>query len=425
MRAEAAAALPGFNYERHNLDTCNDKLIPSGPVYTAEGFRELKPYSGCWTKWGGWGEWDVDRKKSVLAGRPIPVPDVDDAVVAEMTVVMHTYLGNAEGTAVVGGGSHNPRDISVWTEIKDVRAFDDGQPTTKFDNDYMKLTVTAEEGEDSGDCVRRASDADRRAKVGAWRAGTAYDDYVFTSLPKAGDAASIDICEISPKLHYEDRWGPIDGEIALWNKPEGRVYRYSQVPRVRCDDSKMGNKVGDDEYRHKKACVFGSANRIFTMSLSDPNITGAALHNFTAVNFPNATRPELKDEDGDVLDKKIPGDYGPGSEPEDKENFLRRGTASPSADAKTWVRSNRAKIVTPCRHERVRLEGEGVVVKKKLECDEFPYASSKMGAKDANGHFSIMYIPKLQNNLHGRYLSAFYSRYRVGTDNKFWVRIVD
>ncbi|MEV6984653.1 DNRLRE domain-containing protein [Sphaerisporangium sp. NPDC051017] len=424
--AEAAAAvLPGFDYERHDLDTCNDKLIPSGLVYTAEGFRELKPYSGCWTKWLGWGEWDVDRKKSVAAGKPIPVPDPDDAVVAETTVVMHTYLGNADGTGVVGGGSHNPRDISVWTKVKDVRAFDDGQPTTKFDNDYMRLEVTADEGEDSGDCVRRASDTDRRAKVGTWRAGTAYDDYVFTSLPKAGDDASIDICEISPKLYYEDRWGPLDGEIALWNKPERRVYRYSQVPRVRCDNSKMGNKVGSDEYRHKKACVFGSANRIFTMSLSDTNITGAALHNFMAMNFPNATRPELLDSDGNLLNKDIPGDYGPGSEPKDKENFLRRGTASPSADAKAWVRENRTKISTPCRHERTRLEGQEVVVKKTLECDEFPYASSKQGAKDANGHYSIMYIPKLQNNIHGRYLSAFYSRYRVGTDNKFWVRIVD
>ncbi|GAA0436375.1 hypothetical protein Acor_65330 [Acrocarpospora corrugata] len=423
--AAAASVVPGFDYERHNLETCNDKLRPSGLVYTAEGFRELKPYSGCWTKWLGWGEWDVDRKKSVAAGRPIPVPDPDDAVVAETTVVMHTYLGNADGSGVVGGGSHNPRDISVWTEVKDVRAFDDGQPTTNFDNDYMRLEVTAAKGEDSGNCVRRASDTDRRARVSTWRAGTAYDDYVFTSQPKAGDDASIDICEISPKLYYEDRWGPLDGEIALWNKPENRIYRYSQVPRVRCDNSKMGNKVGSDDYRHKKACVFGSANRIFTMSLSDTVITGAAFHNFMAMNFPNATRPERRDEDGNVLDKDIPGDYGTGTEPEDKDNFLRRGTASPGSAAKEWSDANRAKIVTPCRHERTRLENEGVTVAGTLECDEFPYASSKMGAKDANGNFSIMYIPKLQNNRHGRYLSAFYSRYRVGTDNKFWVRVVD
>jgi len=421
----AAAALPGFDYERHDLKECNDKLRPSGLVYTAEGFRELKPYSGCWTKWLGWGEWDVDRKKSVAAGRPIPVPDPDDAVVAEATVVMHTYLGNADGTAVIGGGSHNPRDISVWVEIKDVRAFDDGEPTTKFDNDYLRLEVTADEGEDSGDCVRRRSDTDRRARIGTWRAGTTYEDYVFTSLPKAGDDASIDICEISPKLIYEDRWGPIDGEIALWNKPERRIYRYSQVPRVRCDSSKMGNKVGKDDYRHKGACVFGSANRIFTMSRSDKNITGAVMHNFTALNHPEATVPQLRDGNGNLVVKKIPGDYGPGVEPKDKNNFLRRGTASPSAAAKEFVRGNRDTIATPCRQERKRLEDQGVKVKGTLQCDEYPYASTKQGAKYANGHYSIRYIPKLENNLHGRYLSAFYSRYRVGTDNKFWVRIVD
>jgi hypothetical protein len=187
----------------------------------------------------------------------------------------------------------------------------------------------------------------------------------------------------------------------------------------------MGNKVGSDEYRHKKAGVFGSANRIFTLSLSDTNITGAAFHNFKALSFPNATVPQRLDDDGNALPKKIPGDYGPGSEPEDKTDFLQRGTASPSKDAEAWADANRAKIITPCRHERIRLEAEGVVVKNAMECDEFPYASTKQGAKEADGNFSIMYVRTSHNKLHGRYLSAFYSRYRVGTDNKFWVRILD
>ncbi|WP_442811251.1 NucA/NucB deoxyribonuclease domain-containing protein [Streptosporangium sp. NBC_01756] len=85
--------------------------------------------------------------------------------------------------------------------------------------------------------------------------------------------------------------------------------------------------------------------------------------------------------------------------------------------------ANRSKIATPCLHERTRIANAGGSVAG-MQCDEFPYASSRQGAKDANGHFSIRYIPTKVNGMHGRYLSAFYSRYRVGTDNKFWVRII-
>lgn len=425
-QATSGGAIPGFDYERHNLQTCNAKLIPSGQFYTAEGFRELRPYSGCWTKWLGWGEWEIDRKKSIAAGRPIPVPDVDDAVVAEVTIVMHTYLGDADGSAVIGDDDdkYDPRQITVFTEVKEVRAYDDGEPTTAFDSDYMKLQVTAAaaEDKDSGPCVKLDGD-DRRTQVRNWKNATMTETYVFESKPKTNDPDSVDVCEISPILIYEDRWGPIDGEIALWNKPERRPYRYSQVPRVRCDNKKMGNKVGQaNDYRHKKACIFGSANRILTLSLSDRQITGAAHHNSIALHNPELTVPKLLDGNGNELRKQIPGNYGPGNSP--AGDHLERGTASPAAEAKAWADANRNKIAAPCRQERTRIENEGGSVAG-MQCDEFPYASSKQGAKDANGHFSIKYIPTGENNMHGRYLSAFYSRYRVGTDNKFWVRIVE
>jgi hypothetical protein len=59
----------------------------------------------------------------------------------------------------------------------------------------------------------------------------------------------------------------------------------------------------------------------------------------------------------------------------------------------------------------------------KLQCDEYPFASTKNGAHNSKGHFSIRYVDRDKNRLHGQYLAAFYSRYRVGNDNRFWVRI--
>ncbi|MEU6788740.1 NucA/NucB deoxyribonuclease domain-containing protein [Nonomuraea angiospora] len=56
-------------------------------------------------------------------------------------------------------------------------------------------------------------------------------------------------------------------------------------------------------------------------------------------------------------------------------------------------------------------------------CDEYPFASTIQGALHAKGNFSVRAVDHQQNIDHGHVLRSFFSHYRVGGDNEFWVLI--
>ncbi|MCA2178927.1 hypothetical protein LDL08_22310 [Nonomuraea glycinis] len=56
-------------------------------------------------------------------------------------------------------------------------------------------------------------------------------------------------------------------------------------------------------------------------------------------------------------------------------------------------------------------------------CDEYPFASSKEGAGTARGNYSLRALNKSHSLTHGRKIGAWYTEYRVGTGNSFWVLI--
>ncbi|MEU1729394.1 NucA/NucB deoxyribonuclease domain-containing protein [Nonomuraea sp. NPDC005692] len=58
-----------------------------------------------------------------------------------------------------------------------------------------------------------------------------------------------------------------------------------------------------------------------------------------------------------------------------------------------------------------------------INCDEYPFASTKQGAGYVKGHYSVRAVRATQNRAHGNALSAFYSSYRVGPRNPFWIKI--
>ncbi|WP_433381749.1 NucA/NucB deoxyribonuclease domain-containing protein [Streptosporangium sp. CA-115845] len=58
------------------------------------------------------------------------------------------------------------------------------------------------------------------------------------------------------------------------------------------------------------------------------------------------------------------------------------------------------------------------------QCDEYPFGSTKEGARNAKGHFSLRAVATVPNRLHGDAVRNFYADYRVGPDNRFWVQVV-
>lgn len=418
----ADPVVPKFDYERHSIETCNEKLTPSGLYHTAEGFAEVRPYSGCWTKWLGWGEWEIDRVKSVAAGRPIPMPDSNTATVLEATVVMHTYLGNTYETGVIGGAdtTQKPRDITIFTQISDIRDYVDGNLTDDNDSDILSLEIDREASDDSEcDLKEGSTTLPHKKPISAWKT-SGYNKFTLQSTGGENDGTgSIATCTIEPWILYEDKFlGVLDTDIPLWNKPETRIYNDRQSPHVRCDSKVMGNKVGKDYYKHKGACIFPAADRIFTMSRSDFNISNPIpsheVNNGPVQNIDKAlkdsanTNPPLN---GTPQPKNIPGNYGPGDKP--------LGTALIRTTKESEVTANRTTIKGPCDLYYPNRTANS------QQCDEYPFGSTQNGAAKANGHYAIMAVNTKKNGYHGRQLAAFYSRYRVGGENKFWIRIIN
>jgi len=54
-----------------------------------------------------------------------------------------------------------------------------------------------------------------------------------------------------------------------------------------------------------------------------------------------------------------------------------------------------------------------------MNCDEYPFATTKQGAASANGHYSLRAVNAKQNRAQGDALGAFYAHYRVGSNNPF------
>jgi hypothetical protein len=74
------------------------------------------------------------------------------------------------------------------------------------------------------------------------------------------------------------------------------------------------------------------------------------------------------------------------------------------------------KYQEPWRQDRLPIGGPN-------SCDEYPFASAKEGAGTAQGNYSLRALNKSHNTTHGRKIGTWYTEYRVGTDNSFWVLI--
>ncbi|WP_165974590.1 NucA/NucB deoxyribonuclease domain-containing protein [Nonomuraea deserti] len=162
------------------------------------------------------------------------------------------------------------------------------------------------------------------------------------------------------------------------------------------------------------------------------NFVEAINHNANAMNRSvNATtKPPLLDSAGRPMAKNSPGNWDVDWKKR-RANALHRSTDTKLANkhrATFWKKitktdPNTGQPVTYtncCQYYFDRSYAD-----KGQECDEFPFASTKEGASNANGHYSVRPIAHQDNNDHGDYIKAFYRIYRIGNGTRFWIRITN
>ncbi len=130
------------------------------------------------------------------------------------------------------------------------------------------------------------------------------------------------------------------------------------------------------------------------MSRKDPAVNESALHIYDALHRPERTFPSWPG-------KTIPGTKEP----------LHR-------DSKK-VDDNRKRSIQECKKVWRDYSGTG------LQCDEYPFASTKEGSTKGDNRFSVRLIDGTDNRKGGERLNEMYTLNRVLDGDPFYLKITD
>ncbi|GAA2397237.1 hypothetical protein GCM10010404_63660 [Nonomuraea africana] len=423
--AATTQAADDFKYEHMSLEECErgrDARTGGADIWNGgEGWDSISPYNGCWSRHLSFAIYERSTKYNKYCKCMLTTTAVEDYLNFDMTVVMHSYLGSADGLSVIGGAGTglSPRDIKVWTRVDNFWTADDdfwsmllGVGGTNPEDLYQSFKLQVDVDGGTNDCFKVFSSGDgggltRTGNLKKWMED-GDDVFTFHSAFGTGRASR---CSIRPWMVYNDPvhqgdWDKI--AVSAWGKPEND--KSAGSPTVRCDSLSMGAKTAI----YRGGCIFYGASRVYEMSTVDLENGAVARHIEMAYTRPQDTVPFKTDGP-----KHFPGKW-PNGEP------LSRIT---SVDSR--YEANRKAVEAVCDEffdDRPRkLTGEKDETKWE-HCDEFPFKSTKQGAafvheKYGANNFSVKSILGSQNTSAGRHLNIFYARYRVLANDKFWVHI--
>lgn len=145
-----------------------------------------------------------------------------------------------------------------------------------------------------------------------------------------------------------------------------------------------------------KGTVFTKARVELVMSQKDPTVNESATHIYDALNRPERTFPSWPG-------KSVPGVKEP----------LRRVVDPKKID------ENRQKSIQECKKVWGDYSGSG------LECDEYPFASTKEGSTKGDNRFSVRLIDGPDNRKGGERLNEIYTLNRMLDGDPFYVKITN
>ncbi|MFF8036254.1 NucA/NucB deoxyribonuclease domain-containing protein [Streptomyces sp. NPDC016626] len=143
-----------------------------------------------------------------------------------------------------------------------------------------------------------------------------------------------------------------------------------------------------------KGAVFTEARVELSFSQSDPAVDESALHIYDAQHNPERTFPSWPA-------KTVPGETEP----------LHR-----LVDAEEQQKNRNTSIAT-CNNVWGDYSGTP------LQCDEYPFASTKEGANKGDNRYSVRLIEGSDNEEGGRRLNSMYTLNRMLDDDPFYVKI--
>ncbi|MEU1730227.1 LamG-like jellyroll fold domain-containing protein [Streptosporangium sp. NPDC020145] len=437
-----------FSYERMSRTDCDKARRQSPRPWHGWGWTVLKPYTGCYSRKLGWGDW----KLNPFTRQPVSKCPQTHAVIMTANVLVYTNLGTKNGAPVVYGENDKDltaQDISVWTSITDVFVEDSKcRITTAFDGLGVQVAVDAV-GADGSSCTI-VKGQNRSTTIGGLKSD-GEDAFVFRS-----GGAKISNCTLRPKLYPPQNVKDLDPRpFHLWEylaTEQDPPTRKGDLPFVaRCDTKRISFLVkvpkGENPWRgNSGGCRLLGADRVYTMYTEDSYRKQVAQHILFAFQHPQDTDPKV-DREGKAIPKDFPGNYdkcgksfGPHLEPCVKVPLTKRsGTERIPGGGAKYDSKNKSERDRYCKNLPGRGEG--------MQCDEYPFASS-WEAIGVDGKLekstwiptlnaSLRYVTAEQNGAAGRDLSAFYARYRVLPDetpegglrdkpgNAFFVRIVE
>ncbi|MFF6779014.1 NucA/NucB deoxyribonuclease domain-containing protein [Streptomyces sp. NPDC012637] len=143
-----------------------------------------------------------------------------------------------------------------------------------------------------------------------------------------------------------------------------------------------------------KGAVFTQARAELVMSQKDPAVNESALHIYDALKRPERTFPSF-------LGKSVPGEKEP----------LHRLVDTDKSD------KQRANSIKECK--KIWGDYSGT----RLQCDEYPFASTYEGSLKGNNRFSVRLIEGTDNEAGGRMLNSMYIANRILDGDPFYVKI--
>ncbi|MEV1001317.1 DNRLRE domain-containing protein [Nonomuraea sp. NPDC050202] len=494
--ASAVTQTGNFDYEHLSLEKCQVSPGETGYAEYDARIREL-PYASCWSSYlyvQDYEENDSDGVRKMLKSNlksaiikllikeladELTEPfDDDDVLRFRATWVIHSYLGDPTGNAVVGGAGSGlkPTDMKMFLRIDELAVVDGVGGRVKVASNKLRgfnmspqiLTGTWSGGE--GSC--EIDDGRRSKDISDWHAKS---DELF--LVRASTQRTV-ICSYLPYLFIS-----ADGvllTLPLWSQKVQKtsdaktrgVLRHGSdepsdsfkwKPNFRCDRILFGAKDPEIEDRFG-GCINTRAKRVLVMSKTgDKDFIEVIEHIEDALNPSNSgTFPPLRPGGhtpsypptrkilGNEQNKLIPGNW---AAPRDTfagnpltlgkpgvQNGINRKAFSSipmfmdlgTPDAMQWLippdNSTHARNINYCKYYMQEkypkpFRADKLPMGGGLHCDEYPFAATVQGAANANGHYSVRAVNGAQNSLQGSRAGSFYTQYRVGEGNKFWVLI--
>ncbi|WP_083502171.1 DNRLRE domain-containing protein [Sphaerimonospora mesophila] len=207
----------------------------------------------------------------------------------------------------------------------------------------------------------------------------------------------LSTCAIVPTLGFMSPRTPFT--------PGGDVSRDTKIqhPVVRCDTSDLIEK-------YTGGCALTDVTPVLIFDATKSiSIKESAKHVWDAYYHPEWTIPIMNG-------KKVPGRAPYGVLHRTLEGAVP-GLEDPDEAPSGTIAKNRAYSISKCREKWPTVKPK----QDELDCDEFPFASTKEGSLSANGNFSARYISHSDNRKSGNQLGLFYQQMRRLGNDPFWV----